>query len=52
MQDGPASVVAPIDRLSILVTVGFAVLVYHERLARREGLGLGLIVVGTLVMLL
>jgi transporter family protein len=52
MQDGPASVVAPIDRLSILVTVGFAVLVYRERLARREGFGLALLTVGTLVMLL
>lgn len=52
MQDGPASVVAPIDRLSILVTVGFAVLMFGERLARREVIGLVLLTTGTLVMLL
>ncbi|MCW5953458.1 MAG: EamA family transporter, partial [Propionibacteriaceae bacterium] len=52
MQDGPASVVAPIDRLSILVTVGFAVLVYRERLVRREAGGLALLTAGTVVMLL
>lgn len=52
MQEGPASVVAPIDRLSILITVGFAALVYRERLARREVIGLASIATGTLVMLL
>lgn len=52
MQDGPASLVAPIDRLSILVTVGFAVLFLSERITRRAAIGLALIVVGTLVMLL
>ena len=51
MQEGPASLVAPIDRLSILVTVGFAVAVYRERLSRREWIGLAAIVAGTLVML-
>ena len=52
LQDGPASVVAPIDKLSILVTVAFSYLVFHERLTRRSGLGLALIVVGTLAMLI
>ena len=46
-----ASVVAPIDKLSIVVTVAFATLVLHERLSRRALLGLVLIVAGTLVML-
>ena len=52
LQDGPASVVAPIDKLSILVTVAFSYLVFHEKLTRRSGLGLVLIVVGTLAMLI
>ena len=52
LQDGPASVVAPIDKLSILVTVAFSYLVFHERLTRRSGLGLALIVAGTLAMLI
>ena len=52
LQEGPASVVAPIDKLSILVTVAFSYLVFHEKLTRRSGLGLVLIVVGTLAMLI
>lgn len=52
LQDGPASVVAPIDKLSILVTVAFSGLVFHERLTRRSALGLVLIVAGTLAMLI
>ena len=51
LQDGPASVVAPIDKLSILVTVAFSGPVFHERLTRRSSLGLALIVAGTLAML-
>ena len=39
LQDGPASVVAPIDKLSILVTVAFSGLVFHERLTRRSSRG-------------
>ncbi|MFT3876799.1 MAG: EamA family transporter [Propioniciclava sp.] len=52
MQEGPASLVAPIDRLSILVTVGFAAVVLGERLPRRAASGLALIVAGTLGMLI
>ena len=52
LQSGPASVVAPIDKLSILVTVAFSYLVFHEKLTHRSGLGLVLIVAGTLAMLL
>ena len=52
LQDGPACVVAPIDKLSILVTVAFSYLVFRERLTRRSGLGLVLIVAGTLAMLI
>ncbi len=52
LQVGPASLVAPIDKLSIVVTVAFATFVLHEKLGRRALLGLVLIVAGTLVMLL
>ncbi len=52
LQDGPASVVVPIDKLSILVTVAFSYLVFREKLTIRSGWGLALIVVGTLAMLL
>ena len=41
LQDGPASVVVPIDKLSILVTVAFSYLVFHERLTARSGWGAG-----------
>ena len=51
LQDGPASVVVPIDKLSILVTVAFSGLVFHERLSRKAALGLALVTGGTLVML-
>ena len=52
LQDGPASVVVPIDKLSILVSVAFSYFVFHEKLTRRSGAGLALIVAGTLAMLL
>ena len=51
LQDGLASVVVPIDKLSILVSIGFSALVFHERLSRKAALGLALIVAGTLMML-
>ena len=51
LQDGPASVVVPIDKLSILVTVLFSYLVFHEKLTKKSALGLGGIVAGTLLML-
>ena len=51
LQSGPASVVVPIDKLSILVTVAFSRLVFRERLTARSAAGLALIVAGTLAML-
>ena len=52
LQDGLASVVVPIDKLSILVTVGFSYVVFHERLSKKAAVGLVWIVAGTLVMLI
>ena len=46
LQSGPASVVVPIDKLSILVTVAFSRLVFRERLTSRSAAGLALIVAG------
>ena len=51
LQDGPASVVVPIDKLSILVTVAFSYFIFHERLSKKSGVGLALVVAGTLAML-
>lgn len=51
LQNGPASVVVPIDKLSILFTVVFSRIVFHEKLSMKSGCGLGLIVVGTLLLL-
>lgn len=52
LQDGLASIVVPIDKLSILVTVAFSYIVFHERLSGRAAIGLISITAGTLVMLL
>lgn len=52
LQTGPASVVVPIDKLSILVTIAFSYIVFHEKLTKKAGCGLALIVAGTLLLLL
>lgn len=50
LQDGPASVVVPIDKLSILVTIIFSRIVFHERLSKKACAGLCCIVVGTIAL--
>ena len=50
LQDGLASIVVPIDKLSILVTIIFSRVVFHEKLSRKALLGLILITVGTVTM--
>ncbi len=52
LQDGPASVVVPIDKLSVLVTIAFSYLVFKEKLTKKAVVGLCLIVVGTMAMLI
>ena len=52
LQEGPVSLVVPIDKLSILFTVLFAFLILHERMSRRSWAGLALLVVGTMMLLL
>ena len=52
LKDGPASVVVPIDKLSILVTIAFSYFIFHEKLSKRAALGLFAIVIGTLILLI
>lgn len=52
LQMGPASVVVPIDKLSILVTIAFSYFVLREKLSWKSLGGLALIVSGTLALLL
>jgi len=50
LQDGPISVVLPIDKLSTVVSIAFAYIVFKEKLTKKSALGLLLIVAGTLGM--
>ena len=52
LQDGLASVVVPIDKLSILVTIVFSYIVFKEKISKKSGFGLVLIVLGTLLMVI
>ena len=52
LQDGPASAVVPIDKLSIVVTIVFSYVILKERLSRKAVVGLLLILAGTGAMLL
>lgn len=51
LQDGLASVVVPIDKLSIVFTIIFSYIVFKEKLNKKTFLGLVLIIAGTLLML-
>lgn len=50
IQNGIVSVVVPIDKMSILVTVGFSAVVFKEKLSVRAGIGLALMVGATLLL--
>lgn len=52
LQDGPASVVVPVDKLSILITILFSYIVFKEKLSKKSLFGLLLIVVGTICMVI
>ncbi|MCI6859089.1 MAG: EamA family transporter, partial [Eubacterium sp.] len=52
LQEGPASVVVPIDKLSILVTIAFSYIVFHEKLSKKAAIGVLLITAGTLMMVM
>ena len=50
IQNGEVSVVVPIDKLSIIVTVIFSYFVFKEKLSKKAFAGICLMVVGTLLM--
>ncbi|MGM9557230.1 MAG: EamA family transporter [Oscillospiraceae bacterium] len=50
VQHGVLSVVVPIDKLSVVVSVAFSYFVFREKLGRKALAGLGLMVAGTLLM--
>lgn len=52
LQDGPISVVLPIDKLSTVVSIAFAYIVFKEKLTKKSGIGLAMIVAGTLGMVI
>lgn len=52
LQEGPVSIVTPIDRLSIVVTIAFGCIVFNEKLNRRTLIGFIMIVTGTLSLLI
>lgn len=52
LQMGPASVVVPIDKLSLVVTVIFSYFVFHEKLNKKSLCGFICLIAGTLLMLL
>lgn len=51
LQIGPASIIVPIDKLSIVVSVLFAYLIFKEKLSKKSAIGLVGIVAGTLLLL-
>ncbi len=50
LQDGPVSVVLPVDKLSLLFAAVFALLLLRERISRRDAVGMGIILAGTLAL--
>ena len=52
LQDGEASIVVPIDKLSILVTVVFSYIFLKEKLNKKSFIGLVILLIGTLILLI
>ncbi len=50
LQEGPASVVVPIDKLSILITIAFSWIVFHETLTKKAAFGVMCITIGTIML--
>lgn len=51
LQDGEASIVVPIDKLSIIITISFSYFILKEKLNKKSLIGLILIIIGTLTLL-
>jgi len=52
LQDGEASIVVPIDKLSIVITIVFSYILLKEKLSKKSMLGLIGIIAGTLLLLI
>lgn len=52
LKDGLASVVVPIDKLSMIITIIFSFVVFHEKLTKKAIVGLIFIVIGTILLAL
>ena len=52
LRDGPAAAVAPLDKLSIAVSVVFSYVVFGEKLSAKAFFGLLIFILGTMLMLL
>ncbi len=50
LQKGQVSVVVPIDKLSILITVAFSVIILKEKLSLKAWIGLALLTAGAVLM--
>lgn len=50
IQNGAVSVVVPIDKLSIVITVAFSYIVFKEKLTKKSFIGLCFMIIGTLVI--
>lgn len=50
IRQGQVSVVVPIDKMSILITIAFSLIVFKEKLSAKSCVGLALLTVGTLMM--
>lgn len=50
IQNGAVSIVVPVDKLSIVITVAFSYIVFKEKLTKKSFIGLCLMIIGTLVM--
>lgn len=50
IQSGIVSVVVPIDKLSILIAVGFSIVVFKEKLSVKAAIGLAIMTIATVAM--
>ena len=50
LHEGLASVVVPIDKLSILIAVGFSIVVFKEKLSVKAAIGLAIMTIATVAM--
>ncbi|MEI6689773.1 MAG: EamA family transporter [Thermoleophilia bacterium] len=52
LQEGPVSIVLPVDKLSLIFAAVFALLLLRERISRRDALGMAVILIGTIALVL